>query len=332
MGPLLAALFVALGSAPETVSAPPSLDWFAPPECPDAAAVGGRIVRLVGGPSGSPSPPVVGRIVRTRDDAGYVLDLRVGEGGAIESRRVTADSCDALADVAALLVAVVTEPVATATQVEVGALTVPAAGGTSDEAPTSRGRTPRVRASSPPPVVRTPTTPTTVSLRARLGASVGASPGATGGIDLGLAIGGTRVRGELVGAYWFPRRTSAGNRSLRVSLGTISPRVCGLLPQRRVSVVGCLGPEIGVMRGVSDGIVRRPLWMAAVVEVGARISLGRRFALWTSAGVAAPLRFPVFRVRGADGDAIEVFRPSSVSGRLLVGFEGTFGRARAKSR
>lgn len=347
MIPLLAALFVAPISVAFRAPATPSLRWSAPPECPDEAAIDERIVRLVGAPLPADATPVLGHITRLAED-GYVLELRVGVGEATETRTVTAASCDALADVAALLVAVVAEPVATAASVDVGSFApVPESSTVAPSLPTDR--TPKVRTGSQDPrdssdlrdssdpidraqhSASTARSSTIVSLRARLGPMLGATPGATAGGDLGLAVGGARVRGELVGAYWLPRRTGTAERSLRVSLATISPRVCGMLPQPRTSVVACVGPEIGIMRGDTTTSVRRPAWVAAVVEVGARISVGRRVSVWTTAGVAVALRFPIFRVRER-GTAVELFRPTQPSGRLLVGVETRLGRLPAKSR
>lgn len=330
MNPLGAAFIAAIGRAPAEAASP--LRWSAPDECPDAVAVEERIVRLVGGAPATDGVVLDARVTRLPDGRGHALTMRTGAGATAHERTVTAATCDALADVAALVVAVTTEPVDTAEHValaDIAPAVVAPLESTPDETAVRGSST---RATLPrAPTPRRSRSRVEVTLRPRLAASIGALPGATAGGDLGLSVGDARVRGELVAGYWLPRRTGAGERALRVSLGTVSPRVCGSLPQPRVGVVACVGPELGVMRGEGNGATRRPTWIALALEIGARIRVRGRVSLWTSAGVAAPLRFPVFRVREGGGDTVELFRPAAATGRLLVGVEVGLGRREGKS-
>lgn len=326
MIPLVAALVVAIGSgAPATAS---SLRWSAPDECPAHAAVEERVELLVGGPPATTEAVLDARVTRLPERRGYALDMRMGTGATAQQRTVTADTCEALADVAALVVAVSTEPVATADRVALDTMTPAIAEPVATsvpERPVSTRRMP-ARASTPSP----PRSRVQIGLRPRVAASIGATPGVTAGGDIGVLVGGSRVHGELVASHWLRRSTGADAPAVRVSLSAISPRVCGALPQPRVGVVACLGPELGIMRGDGNGTTRRPAWIALALEMGARIRLRGRLALWASAGVAAPLRFPVFRVRDGGGTT-ELFRPAVATGRVLVGLEIGLGRQPGKS-
>lgn len=310
--------------APSTDVTATPVSWRAPAECPDAAEVSTRVARLMG------RAPTAAELVVDADvtavSGGYSLRLRATSGALVDERVLVAESCEVLADTAALLAAVIVDPVATAVTVEVPARAAAEANDDVVEDPTGNTSIVRRPAIAPTPRPRpTPreTGPIELSMRARAGGQLGAVPGLTGGPDLALAIGGRRVRAEIVGSYWLPRRVDRATPSLRVHLGTISPRACGTLPQRRIDIAVCAGPEIGVMRGdVGGGGTRLPLWIAIVAEAGVRAPVSPRVAIWATAGTAAPLRFPRFRLVDETGlRSRQVYRPSVAAMRIHLGIE-----------
>lgn len=325
--------FVLALEAPGTVT---PVSWRAPAACPDAASVADRVAKLMG------RAPTTDELVVDADivpvSGGWSMTLRAESRGVVDARVLVADSCEVLADTAALVAAVIVDPVATAVTVEVPERI--AAATNEDVVDDPIGAPPR-RISPPSrerPAPRPPTRgPIDLSIRLRAGGQMGAVPGLTGGPDLALGIGGRRVRGEIVGSYWLPRRVEGASPSLRVHLGAISPRVCGTLPQKRIDAALCTGPEIGVMRGdIGGGGTRQPLWIAFIAEAGIRAPVTPRVAIWATVGAAAPLRFPRFRLVDETGQrSQQVYRPTVVTVRVHFGVEvrlASLGARRAGNR
>ena len=318
-----------------------ALSWRAPEGCPDAAAVRARIGRLVGASLG---PVELGGLrvdgVVTAVDGGFSLDLRVATDAATDARVLVADRCEALADTTALVAALAADPIATATVVDVPAVVDAARLGDADGSvgdPTADGRstpasTPRSssrdagdRARPLPGDPRPPRPSRPIGIWTRLAAGVqfGAVPGVAFGVAGVVAVGGRRLRGELAGSYWLPRTTDRAGTTIRVQLGAVAPRICGTLPQGRIDVVLCAGPELGVLRGdVQGGPTRLPLWLAVTAEAGIRVPVSRRISVWTTVAAAAPLVFPRFRLVDATGTRQrEVYRPAAAGVRGVVGIE-----------
>jgi len=340
LAPFVSPRFMAIAlarvlEAPSTDVTATPLSWRAPSECPDAAEVSMRVARLMG------RAPTAAELVVDADvtvvSGGYSLRLRATSGALVEERVLVAESCDVLADTAALVAAVIVDPIATAVTVEVPARAAAQANDDVLDDPTGTTATTRRAAIAPRPR-STPrpaaSGPIELSIRARAGGQFGAVPGLTGGPDLALAIGGRRVRAEIVGSYWLPRRVDQAPPSLRVHLGTVSPRACGTLPQRRVDVAVCAGPEIGVMRGdVGGGGTRLPLWIAIAAEAGVRAPVSSRVAIWATVGAAAPLRFPRFRLVDETGlRSRQVYRPAVAAMRIHLGIEVRLASLGARRR
>lgn len=306
-----------------------SVSWQAPEDCPDAEAVAARVAQLIGRTPGPGELRVVGLV--TAVEGGYALALHVEAAGLVDDRRLVADRCDALADTTALVASLSVDPVATATAIDVPAVVASHAGTASDpvggdpSGPPVTGETP----SAPPaPSVRTPAPrraagPVGVWTRIGGGGQFGAVPGWTGGFELAVAVGVRRLRGELAGAWWIPRRVDRSVPSLRVQLGTVAARVCATLPSGPVDLVACGGPEVGIMRGdVGGGLVRQPLWFAITALAGVRAPLSPRFSLWVGVAAVAPVRYPRFRLVDPSGaQQREVYRPATAGVRALLGVE-----------
>lgn len=303
--------------------------WDAPAECPQAGDVAGRIERLLQRPLASDELELSGAVARVDD--GWSLRLRLVVGGTPDERTLAAKECAVLGDTAALLAAVLLDPVATTDAIDVAAIVAPEpeppAIAPARETP-SAARTQRIveasPVSAPPPRRRPRDRDLGVWLRARGGGEFGALPGGTGGFDVALAFGSRRLRGEIAGSYWGGRPIARGASELRVHLGTIAPRICGVLPQRRVDITTCGGVELGVMRAdVRGDGTRQPLWVAVTAEIGVRWPVTPRISLWLSAMPFAPLVVPEFRlVDPGDPDrTARVYRAFPVGIRGLAGVE-----------
>lgn len=314
-------------------AAPLSLSWRAPEGCPQAAAVRARIERLAGAAVGSTD---LGGLrvegVITAVDGGFSLDLRVTTDAGVDARVLVADRCETLADTSALVVALAADPIATAAVVDVPAVVEAARLGDAaigdptaegrPAAPSPARRRPRDADDRARPEPR-PSRPIGIWTRLGAGVQFGAVPGVGFGVGAVVAVGGRRLRGELAGSYWLPRTTDRAGATIRVQLGAVSPRLCATLPQGRVDVVLCAGPEFGVLRGdVQAGPTRLPLWLAVTAEAGIRVPVSRRVSVWTTVAAAAPVVFPRFRLVDATGTRQrEVYRPAAAGVRGLVGIE-----------
>jgi hypothetical protein len=287
--------------------------------------VGQRIERLLQRPLATDEIALSG--VVAREGNGWSLQLRIAVQGAPDERSLAAESCEVLADTAALVAAVLLDPVATTEAIDVDTVvereTVPAR---TDPAPMRDAVPKRVRAPAPQRVgePRRRVRDIGVWTRVRGGGEIGAIPGGTGGLELALAIGTRRLRGEIAGSYWVGRSVSRDTSSLRVHLGTVAPRVCGLLVQRRIDITTCGGVELGVMRAdVRGDGARQPLWLAIVAELGVRWPATPRVSLWVSAMPFVPVVQPEFELRDPDDPArrARVYRPFPVGVRGLAGVE-----------
>ncbi len=311
-----------------------ALSWRAPEGCPDASAVRSRIGRLVGASSSVAALRVDG--VVTAVDGGFSLSLRVVTDGVVDDRVLVADRCEALADTTALVAALAADPIATAGVVDVPALVEAARLGDADAVlgdptadvgalPPDAGVRPRPspREREAPRGRTRSSSPVGVWTRLDAGVQFGAVPGVAFGLAGVLAVGGRRLRGELAGSYWLPRTTDRAGTTIRVQLGAVAPRICGTLPQGRIDVVLCAGPELGILRGdVQGGPTRLPLWLAVTAEAGIRVPVSRRVSVWTTVAAAAPVLFPRFRLVDATGTRQrEVYRPAAAGVRGLVGIE-----------
>ena len=317
---------------------PPPTDrpirWDAPASCPDGEAVRQRTSQLVGRELQPGELAVEGSITQSGDL--YVLDLRLTTDEAHPSQRLEARQCETLAQTAALIAAVLLDPVAAVTTVdrEMGP-EVP-------EEPVPTTAQPPVATPNPAPVEPAPKAPppqrrtsrrTTKDrpffgwARLRAGGSFGAVPGGTGGFDGSFALGTARLRGELIGAYWVGREVRRNGGRATVSLGNATVRFCGLVLPGKVQIPLCAGAELGAMRadarGVPQAETRRGFWLAGHAAAGVRWAFRPRLSLWVEAQVFVPAVFPRFELVDPDDASLtaEVYTPNAAGPRGLVGLE-----------
>lgn len=86
------------------------LRWDAPDGCPDVDAVRAAVGRLVRRPDAASAERVVARGAVRPEASRFRLRLSTGEGDAAAERELTADGCQALADAAALILALMIDP------------------------------------------------------------------------------------------------------------------------------------------------------------------------------------------------------------------------------
>ncbi len=263
--------------------------------------------------------------------SGWRLTLTTRVGTLVDERSLDANDCSVLADAAALVAVVMLDPVQAADRIEEDAEAAEVARQEDTVAPRPEPPSlpePEVNRARPEP--DDDPVPFGLSARLRGGGEFGAVPQGTGSFDLGVALVGLgragRLRAELVGLYSIGREATSPNAAVRVHLGAVAPRFCASLPAGPVEIPLCGGVELGAMRADANApasTTTQALWLAAHAEPGVRWAFADRVALWASAQVVLPMRYPEFElVDATTGESVEgVYRPQPVSVRGLVGFE-----------
>ncbi len=327
--------------APVTPEIPPApVRWDAPPGCPDLDRVQARISDLLGRSVEPGELEMQGRIDASAQ--GWTLTLTTKVGNLTDERSLDANDCTVLADAAALVAVVMLDPVVAAATIERNA----------DEASEVPSPPPDEPPPTPPAPLETDPPPETdpepeplptrrpsparpfAATRVRAGGEFGAVPGGTGVFDLGVAVGGWGpggvLRAELVGSYSVGRPIRSDNATVRIHLGSATPRLCASIDAGPIQVPLCAGLEIGAMRATSDapaGGTTNTLWLAFQAEPGVRWAFSPRASLWVSGQVFVPLRFPDFELTDpVDDTRVEaVYSPPPVGVRGLAGIELQFG-------
>lgn len=308
-----------------------AVQWQAPVGCPTAAVVEDRVHALLGR---VPSEAELHAVGVVSGGPPWRLELETTLGGQMQRRTLEAEDCRAVAEAAAVILAVSVDPLAAAPRAEVPqpdvaapvppALVEPARPSTDTEA--ARGRdAPLLAPLRPRPSLR---------LRVGGGGEVGAVPGGTGGVRLGLALAGARAFVQVEGSYWIDRFAvlrAAPRSGAWVGLGTVSVQGGVRLGGVRVSVPLALGLEAGGLRTRAEGLARgRDValpWVAGVVGVGLEWSASRRVALWGAVEGVLPLVRTQVRVGRSDPNAgeedIVLHEPAVVGARALLGISIT---------
>lgn len=342
---LLHMIFVWLLGSPEPAGAglaAEDLVWSAPEGCPDRATLVAGITRRRGRPLAPGQVQVRARISAVGAHQ-HRLEIDLEAGARRESRTVTADTCAALVDAAALLVVLVVDgpaspspehsPEATdpatedAPQVEPEAVQ-PGPAPAAVPTPTQVAQEPSNRESAAP---RSPVNRWRPGglLRVQGGPEVGALPGPTGVMGLGVGLLWRHFRLEIQGTYLARRTTEGALSEVRAFLGAASMLGCARLGQGSLEFSPCVGLEPGVMRGVAvdTGAARSGRWLAVVVSAGAAWRVRRRLALWGALMGVAAVHRPSFQ-RGEPGQVDVLFEPPVASIRLVFGVELRFGDPR----
>jgi len=272
-------LLAGLGGPPDVPPHVPVV-WEAPEQCPAETEIRERVGELV-----APDPLrdrwvfVAVRAV----DGRYFGTVRVSDSPTV-SRRVDADSCQQLADVAVAVVAVaLTEPAPVPVE------QVPLAEVLPKDKPVEEEATPPAE-SKPPEPVQPPIQFGRAALRLDGGVGWGALPGVGGGMAVTPAILWPHARLELRAGLW-ARRTirydGPIDRRLTMRMGTVALRACGVGVEGRWEFPLCGGIEGGLMLAQSRNVEllhgpARP-WVAAHASVGVTVRVADRVGLALSA-------------------------------------------------
>jgi hypothetical protein len=313
-----------------------SLQWTAPPECPDAEAVRAEARRR----SRDETRPVeaIGNVHKSGDE--WVLELTL-KGTAVEQRTIRASSCAAIAEAAGLLIAVAadptldetpTEPVTPETPIE-GPVVAPVEPPPlpPDDPPRTIARD-RPSPRPPPAPPKRRTKPRALLGVDAIGQFLRVLP-AVAGFGVGGTIGvmWPRARAELRGHYYLPSTSTyadAPDAGGRVDLWTIAPAGCWspLLRSRQgsrssLTLPLCTGVELGGMRGRAIGVEDRgsatSLFVSITVDGSLVYSPIPRLGLRLGPQVAVVARRPRFHVRGRD----QLFQAGPAAIRLVAGIE-----------
>lgn len=325
------------GPAPAQDMERVALRWSAPEGCPAAGVVTAEVDRLLAGSPARPPRPVEVSASVSRDDVGaFRVRLETPGDGAIRVREVKGASCAAVADAAALIIALMIDPSAAA-----------AAGPRPGPAPLPAPVVPVAvpvfvppLAPAPKPEIVRASRPRASSgsplLAFRLSAAAIADAGSLPGISFGfsgaasLLVGPNRF--ELGAAGWPDRATSLAARpsaggfvGLVTGFASVCRDVLRLLARTtRFELFPCAAFELGRIHAKGFGIDApgdgAALWSA--VRAGGLFvwRLADRVGIDLRLEAAIPLARPSFVIEGLG----TVHRSAPVAGRASLGAELRF--------
>ncbi len=260
--------------------------------------------------------------------------------------RSMGESCEALADAAALLIRVATGPDAAHVAEAEGPGPQPQAEQSEEDAPGANLVDPASPPSAPEPnpEPNPEPKPAPLVLPQRQGPPLEVHARAAGMLQLGALLPGTVAggaalaagvsvpwfRAEARGLYLAPRaQTDAANPGVGIDVDGwgVGPSGCGVWDAGRVFVPACLGTQIGRTRARAFGLeqpgVGRGLWAHAVADLTLGVRVSPTVALTAGAEAAVSLLRPSFHVRGFP----TLFRTGVAAARGVVGVEVLLRRA-----
>jgi hypothetical protein len=249
--------------------------------------------------------------VRAGGPAGYELDAALTlqeRAGANDTthRHLEARTCDALADAAALVVALAVDPrAATAPSSAQDAVPEPHPRDAPRPAPQGEPVPPRdTPTATPAPKPRRPAPPLEVWTGAAAGVGAFALPSVTATVELRAELARGRLRAGVTTSLWTPAEGSTTDPRYggRFLLWNATPHACFAPGRGRVDVPLCLAPAFGLVHGQGRGeLVARQAtapWVALGAGGAVRIRVHSRLALRVGLGAAAVLLRPSFVVDG----------------------------------
>jgi hypothetical protein len=283
------------GLAGEEAS-PLELAWVSPQECPSGKTVADDALRLASA-DGKALPNVRAKVSIERvEGSSYVLTLTTETGGSGSVQTFRAANCSAVAQAAAVTLALLLNPT-----------------GASHSAPKTNGVRPE------------PASRRSLPLRAAafglVGAQFGLLPkmGPTFGGELGLGLG--RASAWLGAAYGPPQRTLLKGQNIGGELSLFHAMLhgCGAIAMSSPSLNLCAGLDFSRVSGrgvgVADEKVGAIYWFSVLGGAVTDLALHRNVALRIGAFAGLPLDHPAAFVEGA-GD---VQRPAAVLANLHAG-------------
>lgn len=314
----------ALWLAPEL-----QLDWRAPPECPQIDDVRARADRSWASDAGG-VVEASGEIVATEDrDRPWRLRMRLGAASGAAEREVDGRSCDALADAAALMIAMaasgaddprleIPEPVPEPAPAVVEDPAVDSVPATMGDRPPRNGAAPEVASAAPVSTnAPRPRARPAAELRIAGGLDALAVPGLGGTLVGGVGLHWPHLRVRAIVVHAIVRRAGdTPSARHRMTAGGIE--VCGFGDVRRWALGGCGHGEVGRSHSEGDGgvalVARDLVWAAVGLGPAAQWRLAERWMLTGEASVVVPITRRTFSVGDADVGAI-----GAAGVRVLVG-------------
>jgi hypothetical protein len=341
-------LFVALLSGVTPGAAAPrgvdelALAWDAPASCPDEAYVERKVASLLG-----ESAPAERRAIRARaeitheEDGSWRVELATDVGESSGHRVIAAESCRAVADAVALVLALAMDAerrsldlAAPASPPPPAALSIPAVAPSPGAPPEDeRPRAPAAtvahdRALAPSRSVSAP--PVAFATRTYVFGDVGTLPSPAPGVGAGVSAWPTSLavlRFEVGGALTSIQSTSAAAAmGGRFWLRALDADVC-LTPALGPWEVGtCAGAELDSLAasGVGEMAPRSEHgdWVSVRMRATGTYRLAPGWAIRADLGGGVGVDVPSFIALGTPPTV--VYRPSTITGRSAIGLEARF--------
>jgi hypothetical protein len=293
-----------------------ALDWVAPDGCPSSAAVSDAIDRSV---RESPSAVRVrARVVVTQEGGAFLANIDLGAPGSLQTRRLEADSCSALADAVVLVVTLAAD-----SDVAPPALETPL-----HDPPPARPVSVREAPRRTPSATAAP--PAYWAASASFALDTAILPSAAPGGDVALGYGWSRASVEIDGAFLAPQSATLPARSsqgARMWLAGAGARACYDAMAAQIDVGPCAGASVvWIVASGFGGPPDQPSDATATVLVAtlgarARLRVAQRLALRLTAEAVIPSQHPTFVIEDGGG---EVFHVPTVSFRGSLGAEVRF--------
>jgi hypothetical protein len=321
------------------VDTPPvTLEWKANPECSDAPHVLSQVARILGEGSGARRQVTVRAGLGVKEGGAWLVNLVVEADGASRQRNFEAESCQAVVDAVALILAIAIDPQVAmrvvASVAEPAVPTVPAVAPAT--APATATPPAPVTAPPRPTPTSTPTSRTTGRLPldfvvgASFAADAGSLPSVGAGLNLALGAQVGSLRFELDGSYWGPQTADATPPpgGAKFQLGSGNARAAYLWSLGDFSLgplldVGLEGMSAQGQNGTQHNLTPTVFW----ASLGAGGLFTYRpvapFALRLVLEGEFPLPHPSFIVQDP-GSKVQVYTVSQVVARALVGAEIKF--------
>ncbi len=332
VGCLLVALATFLVASTARADDPLRLTWSAPGECPTAASV--RAAALRGAPPGA-SAPIEAEAVVARSSR-WSVTLRTRRGDVRGERTIEADTCAALADATAVILALALVPPFEDAPPPTSSAPPPASATTTDppeasapappaEAPPSLPVVAEERSTPEPPRRRAPSAPAlAIGAWGAADPTTLPSPALGGGGSVAWTPGALRI--EAGAAAWTAQsRTVPGSTAgARFSMTSLGAGACHAIVRRSVDLAPCLGASLHLVSasgfGATDNYDASARWVSADGGALARMPVGAWLALRVRADALVPLSRPTFAV---ENEGI-VHRAPPIGLRASVGAELTF--------
>jgi hypothetical protein len=316
---------------------PTTVAWTGPPECPDEASFLADVESHLADAIDAPRSATVAATATVTVDADgrYSVELDIRSASGARTRRVSAPDCEALAEVAALLVAVAIDPgISASTSIE----DEPAEIADPDPAPPDPEVPPEPEpANETATAAHTDASPTvdppdpagrvTGAVRVGSGVDLGTLPRVAPMLDVQLALRWRALRAEIGFLHRFARTlpidAEPGSAVALWNTAAVA-HLCGAPSIPRVEFPLCAGVEAGRIAGRSRR-VDAPAH-AGSAWAALRLRAGLVVLPWEHLGFAvdAAAVFPLTRTGFDVGGVGEVYRVKAVAVVLGAGVEVRF--------